>query len=386
MRRNDNEIKYNNILFWAKNDDWGQKAITADKNVLFTDQSAQKSKDLELEPVDFHIEGYIYGEDTQAKVAKLYKAFATKKTGILEHKDIGKVRVKFAEGGFRFKRVESKYNYYELTLDLKVANDAALNIQVVEVQEVKEEQLKSKTEIASQSFLEAFDEKFTFEGFPNLVKMQTFENLTSISGKLSRLTANNLIGDILDPITGSWDILATAAGGIGAVLQSYLDFTGNKKNKYRAYMDLAAFDPELSKADISGHEQIAINTEACVEIIKQTALIKACELIDSEVFDSKKEIEEAADELIDASNHIAFATDNKTVQDHIFTTVHLAVVVLRALPAGNTRTITRNVRLPAIVIAYEEGCDEDEFIRHNNIRHPLFVDAGVPLEVTDAGN
>lgn len=381
MRRNDNEIKYNGIVFWAKNDDWGRKAVTADKKILFTEQSAQKTKDLELEPVDFHVEGYIYGEDAQAKLAKLYKAFITKKSGILEHIDIGKVRVKFAEGGFRFKRTEKNYNYYELTLELKVVNDAALNIQVVEVQELKGEQLLEHAAAVEKNILAAFNEKFTFDGFQNWVKVQTFDNLTAISGKLQDLTAANLINNVLSPIEGSWDIVAASGGGIGNFLQSYLDFLGGKKNKYRAYIDIASFVPEVGSSEISGHAQIAQNTQACVELLQQTALVKALTLIDEDVFDTKQEILEAVNELLEKSGTVAFAASSKAVQDDIYTLTHLAVVVLKSLKAANTRSITRNVRLPAAVICYDENCSEDDFIRHNNVKHPLFVPAGVKLEV-----
>lgn len=387
MARKDNEIKFNGILFWAKNDDWGQKSCTADKKVLFTEESAEKSKEVQLEPVDFHFEAYIYGPDTMEKVAKLYQSFAKQQSGILEHPDIGKVRVKFADGGFRFKRTEKKYNYRELSLYFKVVKTAALNIQVVDVKELKPEQLKTTATTAEQGFLETFNEKFTLDGFPNLVKLQTFDNLTKISAKLSKLTANNLISAVLDPVVGSWEILTAAIGGIGSFFQSYLNFEGNAKNKYRAYMDMAAFKPDLSASDTSGHEQIAANTDAVVSLIQQTALIKAAEMVnDTETFDTKNEVEEAVDDFLQVSEKVALATDDKTAQNYVLTVANQAIEVLKTLQVAKVRTIVKPVSLPAAVICWEENCDEETFIKNNKIRHPLFVNAGVLLEISDAGD
>lgn len=382
--RHDNELKLNGILFWSKDDDWGRKAAAADKKVLFSEETASKQKDFELQGTDFHLEAYVYGTDAKSKIAQLNNLFNTGKNLILEHPVLGKVRVKFQESGFRFKRNEKKLDYYDMVLDLINANDAALNIKVVEVQELKSEQLKELEVQSAQSFLESFDENFTFEGFPNLVKMQTFDNLTSITGKLSKLTADNLIGDITNPIAGSWDILAISAGGIGSFLQSYLDFGGNNKNKYHAYMDVAKFNPDFKNADV--HPQIAINTDASVNILKQTAIIKACELVEADVFDNKKEVNTAIDDLIATSETIALQADNKKVQNNLLQTVHLAILCLKDLKVNNTNTIVNKIQLPAAVICHNYRCSEEDFVKNNAIRHPLFVASGVALEVSNERN
>lgn len=384
--RHDNEIKLNGILFWSKDDDWGRKAAAADKKVLFSEETAAKQKDFELQGTDFHFEAYVYGADAHNKIAQLNNLFNSGKNMLLDHPILGKVRVKFQESGFRFKRNEKKLDYYDIVFDLINANDATLNIKVVEVQELKSEQLKELEAQSAQSFLESFDENFTFDGFPNLVKMQTFDNLTSITGKLSKLTADNLIGDIVNPITGGWDILAISAGGIGSFLQSYLNFSGNNKNKYHAYMDVAKFEPNLKGADISAHPQIAINTDASVNIIKQTAIIKACELVEDDVFDNKKEVNTAIDDLIATSENIALQSDNKKVQNNLLQTVHLAILCLKALQVNNTYSIVNKVQLPAAVICHNYRCDEETFVKNNAIRHPLFVASGIDLEVANGWN
>lgn len=379
-----NQLKFNGILFWAKNDDWGQKAAIADKKIVFTEETAAKSNEFKLEKVNFHIDAYIYGPDTQSKVAKLYRAFATKKSGILEHPDIGRVRVEFAAGGFRFKHNQKYLNYREMTLDLRVVKDAALDIQIVDVEELKDEQLGEAAFEAEKSFLEKFNENFTLNGFPNIVKVQTFSNLTAISAKLSKLTLNNLVSAIVDPLTTSWDILMTSVGGIGSFFQSYLDFGGSNKNKYHAYMDLAKFNPELGEAETSIHEQIAKNNEAVIGLIQQTAFAKAAELAKSEdTFDNKKEVNSAIDDFVEVSEAVAVSQKNQAVQNAVLNLGNLAVAVLLSIKAANTRTITIKKRLPSAVICYAENCDEAAFLKNNHIRHPLFVEAGAPLEVLD---
>lgn len=57
---------------------------------------------------------------------------------------------------------------------------------------------------SGKSFLAEFDEKFTFEGFPGFVKLQSYDNLVSITNKISKLSANNLIGQITNRSAAVW--------------------------------------------------------------------------------------------------------------------------------------------------------------------------------------
>lgn len=94
-------IKINGITLYARNDDWGQSGKQSGNKVLLTDETSSQQTDCQLDAVDFHIEAYYLGEDYQNVVSKLYKIYKQQKNMLLEHHDIGRVWVKFANGGYR---------------------------------------------------------------------------------------------------------------------------------------------------------------------------------------------------------------------------------------------------------------------------------------------
>lgn len=412
----ENEIKLNGILIYALNDNWGQQAVTADNKVLLTAETAAQKKDCKLEPVDFRIEAYVYGEDYRVKVAKLANMFQKEQNMLLEHPDIGRVWVKFSEGGFRFKKTENKLQYRVISISLKVATSAALNIPFVEVKELRDEKLKADELDAEAAFLTELNAILDSIDFSNLIKMQTFEGLVDLCSNAQRLTADNLIASIVNPIMGSFDILKASVGGIGGVLQSYLNFGKKSKSKYRyptkaavsednsksnslpaavalndnqksfkAYIDIAKkLEPEIKSSGIAPSPEVVANLTASADCMKQTALTKAYTCIDETTFNTKAEVEAAIKEIIEVSEKVTLATDNMVIQNHLFNLTNQVLVILSELKVSNTRKIVKNISLPAVVLCFDENCNEADFIRNNHIRHPLFVPAGEVLEVADA--
>ena len=94
-------IKINGITLYARNDDWGQSGKQSGNKVLLTDETSSQQTDCQLDAVDFHIEAYYLGEDYQNVVSKLYKIYKQQKNMLLEHHDIGRVWVKFANASKR---------------------------------------------------------------------------------------------------------------------------------------------------------------------------------------------------------------------------------------------------------------------------------------------
>ena len=147
-------IKINGITLYARNDDWGQSGKQSGNKVLLTDETSSQQTDCQLDAVDFHIEAYYLGEDYQNVVSKLYKIYKQQKNMLLEHHDIGRVWVKFANGGYRIKKTNTKLWYREFVLNLVLAKTSDLKIQVVELEQLAETQLEKGVE---QSLLDALD-------------------------------------------------------------------------------------------------------------------------------------------------------------------------------------------------------------------------------------
>ncbi len=392
-------IKINGITLYARNDDWGQSGKQSGNKVLLTDETSSQQTDCQLDAVDFHIEAYYLGEDYQSVVSKLYKIYKQQKNMLLEHHDIGRVWVKFANGGYRIKKTNTKLWYREFVLNLVLAKTSDLKIQVVELEQLAETQLEKGVEQSLLDALDKFNTDFVTENLNSLVKNDIVNNLYALGDKISSLSADNLLGSLTNPFTGTFESLLAAAGGIAGTIQSYLNlgkskndrkyeynnsgFSGEEARKYfQSYIDIASRVD--SAVDIANTEpETQQNIQTAIDLIKQTAIVKACDCVTEKPFETKESITNAIKELEKVSDSIILAAeDNKEIQNDIHNVVNQAVVILQSQPVFNARQIQTNICLPAAVICRDENCDEETFLRVNEIRHPLFVPAGVALEIT----
>lgn len=392
-------IKINGITLYARNDDWGQSGKQSGNKVLLTDETSSQQTDCQLDAVDFHIEAYYLGEDYQNVVSKLYKIYKQQKNMLLEHHDIGRVWVKFANGGYRIKKTNTKLWYREFVLNLVLAKTSDLKIQVVELEQLAETQLEKGVEQSLLDALDKFNADFISENLNSLVKNDIVNNLYALGDKISSLSADNLLGSLTNPFTGTFESLLAAAGGIAGTIQSYLNlgkskndrkyeynnsgFSGEEARKYfQSYIDIASRVD--SAVDIANTEpETQQNIQTAIDLIKQTAIVKACDCVTEKPFETKESIKNAIKDLEKVSDSIILAAeDNKEIQNDIHNVVNQAVVILQSQPVFNSRQIQTNICLPAAVICRDENCDEETFLRVNEIRHPLFVPAGVALEIT----
>ena len=392
-------IKINGITLYAKNDDWGQSGKQSGNKVLLTDETSSQQTDCQLDAVDFHIEAYYLGEDYQSVVSKLYKIYKQQKNMLLEHHDIGRVWVKFANGGYRIKKTNTKLWYREFVLNLVLAKTSDLKIQVVELEQLAETQLEKGVEQSLLDALDKFNADFISENLNSLVKNDIVNNLYALGDKISSLSADNLLGSLTNPFTGTFESLLAAAGGIAGTIQSYLNlgkskndrkyeynnsgFSGEEARKYfQSYIDITSRVD--SAVDIANTEpETQQNIQTAIDLIKQTAIVKACDCVTENPFETKESIKNAIKDLEKVSDSIIQAAeDNKEIQNDIHNVVNQAVVILQSQPVFNSRQIQTNICLPAAVICRDENCDEETFLRVNEIRHPLFVPAGVALEIT----
>ncbi len=396
-------IKINGITLYARNDDWGQSGKQSGNKVLLTDETSSQQTDCQLDAVDFHIEAYYLGEDYQNVVSKLYKIYKQQKNMLLEHHDIGRVWVKFANGGYRIKKTNTKLWYREFVLNLVLAKTSDLKIQVVELEQLAETQLEKGVEQSLLDALDKFNADFISENLNSLVKNDIVNNLYALGDKISSLSADNLLGSLTNPFTGTFESLLAAAGGIAGTIQSYLNlgkskndrkyeynnsgFSGEEARKYfQSYIDIASRVD--SAVDIANTEpETQQNIQTAIDLIKQTAIVKACDCVTENPFETKESIKNAIKDLEKVSDSIIQAAeDNKEIQNDIHNVVNQAVVILQSQPVFNSRQIQTNICLPAAVICREENCDEETFLRVNEIRHPLFVPAGIKLEITGDSN
>lgn len=246
--------------------------------------------------------------------------------------------------------------------------------------------------------LELFNASFVVSDLTSLVKNDIVNGLFKIGSQISSLSADNLLGSLTNPFIGTFESLTAMSGGIGSILLSYLNLGKSKKDRnswetagnseeakkyFKSYVDIASKIDE--SVDLSGAEpEVKQDLAAALELTKQTAIVKACECVSEKPFETKDEIEAAIKELEEISESIIQAAEkDKKIQNDIYNVVNQAVVILQSQPVCNARQIQTNISLPAVVICHAENCNESAFLKNNNIRHPLFVPAGVSLEVVE---
>ncbi len=346
-----------------------------------------------LDNIDFQVQGYIYGRRVEETKIKLERALE-KQRGLLVMHDGRSAQVK-VEDGWHIAKDETTDDKYNIEMSFKKIDRDSLSLKIIELQELDDEKLKKAITEAEKSFLQEFDEKFTFEGFPGFVKLQSFENLVSITNKISKLTADNLIGQFTNPISGSLEILAAVAGGISSTILSYTklrEIFGNLfgKDYFDAYISMAGISSGVKKPDFSADatDQIYQNANAAEQLINQEAVIEAVnEAVYNKEYANAGELTETIDTLINTSLNVAYDTDNKTIQNHINSILNIGIGLIKQKHTVAITTKSYNKSLPACVIAYNlYGSDNLEsraagLQKRNKVANPLFMPAGSKLEV-----
>lgn len=382
--------KFRGIEFHIKDYSDNQGVKTAEADFMAADS---KSQVLELENTDFHINGFIYGIDVENTRLKLKQAIK-KKTGLLVLPTGESLQVQVCEGGCNILADDELQGYYKLEFNFKAINADSKNLKIIELKEIDEEKLKTAKNELQKSILADFDDKFTFEGFPNFVKMQSFDTISSIAGKVSKLTADNLLGQITNPFTGSMDILASAAGGIGGALMSYLNFKKDfgDKDYFDTYIATAKLASGISAPEVKDEAlwQVYRNAIVTEQLVNQTALVEAInEAATNKDYDNQKQIDKVVEVLQSTTEKVTFATANIIIANQLHHMVNMAITLIRKKNAANIINLKFNQSFPAIVIAHQlYGADSletktDKLLKRNEVKHALFCPAGQEMEVED---
>lgn len=383
-------FKFRGIEFNVEEISYGRSQKPKESDFLGTDSLDQGT---ELDNIDFQIQGYIYGRRVEETRIKLERALE-KQRGLLVMHDGRSSQVK-VEDGWHIKKDEKHDDKYNLEISFKKIDKDSLSLKIIELQELDDEKLKKALAEAEKSFLEKFDEKFTFEGFPGFVKLQSFDALVSITNKISKLSADNLIGQITNPILGSLEILAATAGGISTAILSYTklrEIFGSLfgKDYFDAYIDMANISSDVTKPDFStdSTDQIYQNTKAAEQLINQSAVVEAInEAVYNKEYANDGELSETIDTLINSSLNVAYDTDNKEIQNRINNVLNIGIGLIKQKHTVAITTKRYNKSLPACVIAYNlYGSDNLEnrassLRKRNKVANPLFMPAGSDLEV-----
>ena len=160
--------KFGGVEFHVKKIDYGRSVKIAEASFLADDNKSQVN---EPDNIDFKIQGFIYGREVE-NVKRRLEAALSRKQGLLVMPDGRSAQVKTDEGGWRISGDDENEGYYLLDLNFKKIDADNLSLQIIELKEIDEEKVAAGQAETEKNILAEFDEKFTFEGFPNFVKTQ----------------------------------------------------------------------------------------------------------------------------------------------------------------------------------------------------------------------
>lgn len=355
-------------------------------------EADSKTQDITFDNMAITIDGYIYGDDVETVKIKLEQAL-NKKSGVLVLPDGRQERVKIDKGSWTIIKNNETDDLYQLDFNFILIAGDSLSLQILDLKEVDDEKLNQAQVSVEKSFLENFNDNFQFEGFPDFVKMQSFDNLSAIADKASKLSSDRLIGQIKNPIFGSLSLLAGLAGGIANVLFSYTNLKeqfGSDKQYFDTYINMAQLDSGIIPPSSSDSSAIQIykNNQATEELINQRALASAIdEAVNNKEYDSQQEVEDVANLLLETSLEVAYRTQNAEVQNQLNTLLNLGIAIIKKKNTIKTREVSYNIGLPACVLAYEQYGVNDLFnrteklLKRNKIRNELFIPASQKVEV-----
>lgn len=379
--------KFRGIEFNAQTFRYGRSIEMAEADFLADDD---KSQSTELDNVDFAITGFIYGKEVEKNKIALESALE-KKSGILILPDGRQASVEIADGGYHIEQDREKEGYYDLDLNFKKRDKSSLALKVMELSEVDENKIAEAAAETEKSILEQLNENFTFEGFPQFVRLESLNNVLSLTSKLSKLSADNLIGDQLNPALQMSDILKSSVSGIGKVISSYLNF-GKSKNSFNAKISASQLKTDYAAPiyPTKSNLQIIENSKATESFVNQTALLEAINQAANDMdYNDNKEAQEIIDQLLETSKEVLYNTDSFEIQDNLNNVLNLGINYIHKKHMLKVKKIKFNKSIPAIVITHMQygtkalEAKTDDVIGRNHIRHALFTPAGKEMEVLD---
>ena len=425
---------FRGVEFDYLNDDYIYQKKTAEDN-LFADETDEE--ELGEKPRAFTLKCFVCGKEARKKRNDLIKALEKTDAGILVHPQYGRMKVKVPKDGFVVHSTAEQGNYYEFEINFIKANDK-MTLTVLPVKPSAVESLKSVIAKAQETVAAAVEEKSWFDkamdavdGFADAISMSGIaadiaEFASNVTGKISRLTSLKLLPfDAITSITGSLTTLGRSAGSIlnypakfvSDCLGVFSNITGTfdffksmakiktdflpKKNKYATPSNRAKEKAQAAIVNLfsqvgtikaveyaalqaetgSAGNEAASSTETAESAEEDGALT---ELTAAEV----KERIEAITELVEAVVDDEDNADNPEIQEVFEELLQKAVAVLNARQTLKTRSVSRAVSVPALVLLYEE-CGRSavdklpDFTSRNGLKTSLRIDGGQIVEVVD---
>lgn len=352
-------------------------------------------------PRRYRMRGFVLGDDHLEQAKRLTAAIERRSTsfpyrsgGLLVHPWIGAVDVFCTTAVWRDSNDESRKTTF--VLEFIESGDEPRPGAVADHLGAADDAAASASSAASAQL----EEGLAVSGVPERVRETTAASLRSFSQRLGELDvftgpaeAVNSLGRELARVLADASTLATspadAARSVVGSLDLVFDAAANALGALSAYEALVDFPPTITGGESPENRAQDENSRLVSRLVRVAALGGAVRSAARVEWSSR-------DEAVEVAERIAAEVDEVELEGLDGPELEDAVADLRAALAGavpppgadlpELHRITLPSTLPALVLAYrlyEDAEREAEIVERNAIRHPLFVPAGVELEVLD---
>lgn len=344
----------------------------------FPDRDDPVLEDLGRRAREFTIEGHVLGDSYMAQRDRLLAALNAPGPGELIHPYRGKIRVSVLRSRVRESTSEEGLARFTMTfvedregLQPRGAENTALRVQ---------DRAAALSDAANADFTDNF----------NILQQAEFvvnAALAAISDGMQAL--EDVVEGVTGPVSAILRFPANAAAAVGGAFTRINAQIANAQSAYRLFQSMfntGENDPDPGTATPSRKQQAA-NQDAVNDLLRNQALASAATAAMGIDYGSTGELLEVRAGLLEGLD----SQINAAGGDGIF----LALSDLRAAVVRdfNARVqglppvvqFTPAQTLPALALAqslYGDAARESEIVTRNNIRRPLFVPGGIPLEVT----
>lgn len=424
---------FRGVPFFVLNDDaeFGRRQVTHTAALV----DVPTLEDLGRAADIFQVEGYLVGEDYDLELANLIKAIRdTAGEGRLVHPTYGEKSV--GASGFRVRHDSKEGRMCRFTVTFGEAGELSQPTEATDAPNALAERADAIKEVSEQSFVD----KFLSSGFPQYVRESATTTLTSLGDYLAEPTAflsgayndasgvftqvngyaagaidfvsenvsayTQSVGEFLGDISQLIDSPSSLAsritgiiGGIrgtfglsaGSILSGLLSIFPRSSSSSQNVIGGGSYvAPSVPTFTTPSRQQVAINQEAIVEIVRQTVAAELGVVAVSqeyETLDDAIEVRDVVAEVIDSEAEVA--TSDPVYQQLVLE----RAAVIQNIPSpdqSQARTViyAAPAVAPALLIAqtlYDDANREQQIVTRNKVRHPGFITGGQVLEVLSDG-
>lgn len=349
---------------------------------------------------EMRVDAIVLGDDYMTQRDALIEAIEQAGTGKLVHPYFGELTVSISDGGVEIEESTAQGGMCQIRFSCIESGEAKFPAATAATGDIVEARAQDALQATSSGFLR----RFTALGLPgwamNLATGRILGFIDNLRSALRLVTdpfsIRGSVYALLDALELSIAVdlgssPASVVDQVQAIVAAVVDgFDPKSADVVLANLaTVGAGEPHLP-ATTPTRIQDATNRDAILDMVRGSVAIGRCQASTALEFDDVASAEATRDSIVSQLDLVADATADDALFDAL--TVLRAAVVrdisARGASLAQIVEVTPTTTSPALVVAYElyqDASRDDDILARNQVVHPGFLPAGVPLEVPIGG-